>query len=218
MNRMPSPGFRGSVLLLMLYAAVLSALPWRLPKAQLLALFAENGPVENLSVIAWLLLALLCLLQVLRWPRLMLPAMLTALLGAAREQDLQNAITGVNLFRLKWYLTADTPLGLKLVASVTLMLIVALLLHMLLLAAQAYRQRDTWRQQWAWTLLLALAVAAASLGLDKTQALVHDATGHWLHERASLWVKALEEGLELALPLVFASALLQARRMRRSAW
>ena len=51
MNRMPSPGFRGSVLLLMLYAAVLSALPWRLPKAQLLALFAENGPVENLSVI-----------------------------------------------------------------------------------------------------------------------------------------------------------------------
>jgi hypothetical protein len=212
----PLLSFRTTVILLALYTAFLLAYPYVESKQDVLAAFAEDGPFENLSSTGWLLLCSACLWNWKLSPRVLLPGALTALIGAAREDDLQNAVTGVNLFRLKWYVTAAAPLHQKLLAGAILLIVVGTLLYMLAIGARAFLKPGPWRQGWGLTLLLAMCVGGASVVLDKLQSFVHDFTGAWLHQQASLVVKALEEGLEMALPLLFLSALMQYRALARS--
>ncbi len=208
-------GFVATLILLLLYTAGLVAYACLATKQDVLAMFVENGPVENQSIAGWLSLCAFCLWSFRLAPRVLLPGALTALVGAAREDDLQNAITGENLFRLKWYFKAVAPLSEKLIAASVLIAVIGLLLYMLGIGARAFLRPASWQHGWVLTTILALGVGAASLVLDKLQAYVHDFTGHWLHQQASLIVKALEEGLELALPLLFVCALLQYRQLRR---
>lgn len=208
--------FRNTLILLLLYTAFLVAYPYVESKQDVIAAFAENGPFENLSIAGWLLLCAACLWSWKLAPRVLLPGALTALIGAAREDDLQNAITGWNLFRLKWYVTADATVLLKIVAGAVLLIVVGTLLYMLTLGVRAFLKPEPWRQSWGLTVLLAMVIGGASLFLDKIQSFVHDFTGNWLPQQPSLVIKALEEGLEMALPLIFVSALLQYRATRRA--
>jgi len=213
-GKRPLLNFRHTLLVLLLYAAMLAAWPYFESKQDVIATFAEDGPFESLSISLWLLLCSACLWNWKLAPRVLLPGAWTALIGAAREDDLQNAVTGVNLFRLKWYVEADAPLPQKLLAAAILLIVIGTLLYMLAIGVRAFLKPAPWRQDWGLTVLLAMALGGASLFLDKLQSFVHDFTGSWLHEQASLIVKALEEGLEMALPLIFVSALMQYRAAR----
>lgn len=184
-------------------------------KQTVLATFAENGPIENASIVGWLLLAAACLWNARLSPRVLLPAALVALLGAVREDDFALWFTSPKLFQAKFYKNAEIALPEKLFTGVVALILAGLLIYMLWVGARTLLRPASWSYGWALTALLALGVGGASLVFDKLQSYVHDFTGHWLPQQPSLIINALEEGLEMALPLLFLSALLQYRATRR---
>lgn len=207
------PGLRATLMAEAVYIGLLLPLPWVLDKPELRWLFSEAGPFERLSALFWVLLGLcsLALLRTAGW-RARLTCGLAAWIGAARELDLHTALTGTSLFKSSYYLHAPAAAGEKWMAAALALAVLAVLadvarLGLLALRDPAQRQRESLRIAG-----LALAITLATKLADKLQSFVHDVSGHWLPQTASLTVEALEEGVEMSLPLLFLVALLRFRR------
>ena len=205
--------FRSVLLVESAYILLLLPLPWLLSWQQMRWLFSEQGPFEVLSAVLWGVLGVLCLLSAKLGPRRLITCGIAGLLGCARELDLHTAITGMSIFKSHYYLKTPAPIAQKLLIGALAIAILALLIDVLLAGLRALRN-GALQQDWMRSALLGFVTTTVTKGLDKAEAFTQDITGHSLPQMWGLVVAALEEGVEMSLPLLFIVALAQYRRMR----
>ncbi|MDZ4079364.1 MULTISPECIES: hypothetical protein [Hydrocarboniphaga] len=205
--------FRSVLLAEFAYILLLLPLPWLLSWQQMRWLFSEQGPFEVLSAVLWAVLGVLCLLSAKRGPRRLISCGIAGFLGCARELDLHTAITGMSIFKSHYYLKTPAPIAQKLLVGALAIAILALLIDVLLAGLRAMRHGAP-RQDWMCSALLGFVTTTVTKGLDKAEAFTRDLTGHHLPQSWGLVVAALEEGVEMSLPLLFIVALVQYRRMQ----
>lgn len=208
--------FRNVLLAEIIYIVLLTTFPWLLTKQEMHSVFSEQGPFEVLSAVFWAALGLLCFMTARQAPRRLIPCGIAAFVGCARELDLHTAITGVSIFKSHYYLKTPAPVAEKLFVGLLALAILAVLIDVVLSGIRALRQ-GALRQDWMLTAALAFVTTAATKVLDKLQSFVHDFTGHWLPQIYGLVINALEEGVEMSLPLLFIVALVQYQRRATSA-
>lgn len=195
-----------AIILLATYVIWLLVLPLLLPEGDIHALFIEHGPIEQLSVVAWLALgavALSCQRPITR--QAVAFALLTVFL-AAREADLHKAFTADSILKTNYYRHSLAPLEEKLAAALVAAIFIALVLYCAFVVGRFLFLRGGWRTRGGMWLLFGSILVVAGKALDRAPAILLEDYGIAFGETGKLYTLVLEEGLELAHPLILAWA------------
>lgn len=191
---------RVTLTLLAIYAAYLVTLAVSLSPELFVPLFSEAGPFERMSAPLWLGLAMM-LLVTLKTPAEAAMAAL-ALLCAARETDWHKAFTAQSITKISTYLSEAVPWREKLAGAAIIALALGLATY---LAVRLYRYLI--RQQGITApagQVLAVAVVLLPLSklLDRTPSLLRNSFGIVIRQSGDQIMKALEEGIEMLVPVL----------------
>lgn len=211
---MPQPRARpglpivlGAVALCLVAAVALAISSQALDPETARRVFAETGPFESASPWLWATLGVL-IGVVFRRPALgVLAGIALSLACAARELDLHKSITGYSVLKPGFYLSSEHALHHQIVAGAA---VVALLAAALVLAGRVRALRP-WRRldaAWVWGFGFALLMFVTTKALDRAPSILHEDFGVVLSDRVRLLATALEEGLEMLVPVFFAAAVL----------
>lgn len=203
-----TPTFKIAFVLLLIYVTHLSYLAMVLPSEVFHPLFAETGPYEGMSIVLWCVLGVMLLGSLSLSPRPIAAMALTAFVFAAREADWHKKFTDMSLVKIKFYLSPDVPGMQKLLGGLVYIAVILLLVYLAkLLFDYVYRQGGL-RTAIGQLLLLPAVLLPASKILDRIASQVYEITGTRLPEGVGQMIAAWEEGLEMALPVLFIVALL----------
>ena len=198
---------------LVLAMAALAVLLWAgLPAGETLALMSETGPVEELTASAYIAAALVPWWLRPRhapWPALLAISIVMLAFGM-RELDWHKLWTGTSVLRLSWY-WSDAPMASRLAALAVMAPIAAAGSGLLLRYGPPTLRAAGRGEPPAVTTLWFVGVLIASKAIDRSLNVMVE----WFDLHSPLWLialqLALEETLELALPLLMALALWQLR-------
>lgn len=197
---------RGVAVGLVVYLVALTVLAMVLTGPAFQQAFSEHGIVEMINAIAWLVAALVFAWMAWRGrDRVATLAVFPLFAAALREADLHTAFTGYSVLKVSFWLDGRfDPLHKAVVAAVLLPTLVSLGL----LVARLLRRlrRGHLGSPAMATLLLAIALLVFSKVCDRAPAVLSESYGVELSAFARRWTQALEEGLELLLPLLFSWA------------
>lgn len=207
-----SPLLGPGVTLFFVMAAL--AVWWFFTPQEVFRLTHERGPVERPTEVLYVLVALG--MWALRRPsdafRLWLALSVTLLAFGMREMDLHKAWTGTSVLKVSFYL-GPAPLHHKLVALPVLALVALAVGHLLLrysgTAWRALRQGHPV----AITLACFVVTLVASKVFDRSIAILAEDYHLIVTPSIDSVVTALEEILELGLPVLAATGLLQHRAL-----
>ena len=174
-------------------------------------LYSESGPYEVFSTVLWLVLAGLVLLQSQLQLRVRLASSIAALLMCSRELDMHKALFTMSFIKTNFYKSPDIPFHDKVAGGLALLVMIALLVYLakrMLLFLRTQASSDTS----AHLLVYSLALGAISKILDRFSSQMHELFNIAVPANARLAIVAMEESLELALPLLLILALLTYRR------
>lgn len=197
------------------WAALLLATPFLLAPARFKWFFSEHGPVESASPWAWVVAALVVLAFTRPLGARAAAFALLYLAFAAREADWHKAYTADSMLKTSYYRSADVALGEKLASGLVALVLLCLLAWVLWSVARFLIRERGWRTRAGAWLLVGFALLFFTKLLDRTPATLEVDYGVRLAPRLAAWFSALEEGLELALPLVLAWSAWIDRRERR---
>lgn len=201
-----------------LLAALLAVLLWlSLAPSQVMHVMREGGPIEGMTEILYFVLAAALWLS----PRaagewrttLALSVMLAA--AGAREMDLHKHWTGTSVLKVSFYLR-DAPLHQKIIAFVILALIAAAAIHLLRQHGKVLWQRLKAREPVACSIALFFITMAISKVLDRSINVLAEDFGIASSASVLALVSALEETVELSLPVMAGLARWQYLRLRRA--
>ncbi|MGR3484486.1 MAG: hypothetical protein ACU0BF_04020 [Paracoccaceae bacterium] len=181
---------------------MLAAVAAMLPAPTAAPLVAEGGPVEWASVILYALGAGLILARRLPWPF----AVVLLALGA-RELDLDKRGFTEGLLKARQYTGDAVPLGERLLAAAILGLLIWVGLRILRRHGRAFAAGLRTRAAWAWAVAGAVILAVVSKTLDGLGRKLAP-LGFEVGPRADAAALALEEVLELGIPLMLIAAIL----------
>jgi hypothetical protein len=201
-------------------AVVVMALVMRLDDARRLfdesaGAFDASSPFETASPWLWIALALWIPL-VFRKPTLEVGAgMVVALAAAAREWDWHVAFTEYSVLKPPFYYREGTILeriiagGIMLVVVAAVVVLLARLIHL-----------RPWKRPWPWWVLalgFAFAMLVFTKAVDRAPAILRDDLGVSIdgRERLRMVFYAVEEGLEMMLPVFFAAHALALARWHK---
>jgi hypothetical protein len=166
---------------------------------------SEAGPYEQLTIIFWIVLAVLVLWR--WWPVSInsIALSLVAILAAAREAGMSKYFFGVSVLKPEFYLLSDTPpLTKAFVASIVFLLLASLLKALYLFFK--YLKAGFWQHSGGQFLLVGILLLAISDRLDRFSSMIH---GTLTPEFASILlivIVTIEETYEMASPLVLIAA------------
>lgn len=195
-------------------AALAAVLVWlTLPLEQGLALLAEDAPVEQATALLFLLLA--PTVWLMRRPgdegRVLLAASVAFAAFGARELDLHHAWDGVNVLRVSFYLH-EAPLYQKLIAGPVVVAVGIALAYLFLRFTVPVWRALRRREPLAVTIACFFLTMAISKVLDRWVNILTGDFGIQVSVTVDYLSSALEEILELSLPLIAAMGLAQRRR------
>lgn len=207
MNHLTAAG-RVALVAILLYAAVLVAMAVGLPPETFKPLFTESGPFEQMSILLWLLLGLVLLLPLglPTAPRLAMAAL--ALLFAAREADLHKRYTSMSLAKIKFYLSPDVALPEKLLGGLVLLGSVALIVYLAHKLYRYVRYGQGLRSSPGQVMVLAALMLPVSKVIDRFSSQLYEMFEIVLPPLLQRLIAAFEEGMEMAMPVLFLVALL----------
>lgn len=198
--------FASSVLLAVVATTALSVMALLMTPSEAGPLFEETGPFEQASPWLWLALALWIPL-VFRKPTLEVAAgMIVAVAAAAREWDWHVAFTGYSMLKPPFYYREGDTLeriiagGIMLLVIASVVVLVARLIHL-----RPWKRPLPW---WVFALGFAFGMLVFTKAVDRLPAILRDDLGLInLDEHASVRMVfyAIEEGLEMMLPIFFAA-------------
>lgn len=203
--------FLGSVLLAVLTATIVCVLALALPIEDSRPIFEETGPFEQASPWLWLAFALWIPL-VFRKPTLEVAAgMVVAIAAAGREWDWHIKFTEYSMLKPPFYYREGTMPeriiagGIMIAVIASIVILIARLIHL-----------RPWKRPWAWwvfALGFAFFMLVFTKVVDRAPAIMDEDFGLTLGPRMRVMFSAIEEGLEMLLPVFFgAHALALARR------
>lgn len=182
-------------------SVLLALLLWlALPAQTVLALMAEEGPVESATVLAYLLAVVaIWLLRASTWPTRLASSMVL-LMFAAREMDLHKSLFGISMLKSRFYLSA--PLLPRLAALAILLPLALALVYLVWKHARPLWRGLRQRQALAITMACFMTALFASKAIDRSLNIVFEMFNY----ASPLWLQALqlafEETLELLLPVL----------------
>lgn len=206
---------RGLAAAIVFYLLVLAVLPLTLSQPVFDWFFSEEGPVEIGSIVLWCVAAAVVLVCVRPIGARAGAFALLYLVFAAREAQLHRAFTADSMFKSAYYRRAPAPLEEKLIAGLAAIAIIALLFYVLWIAIRFLWKESGWRTRSGAWLLAGLALLVLSKVLDRAPAVLAEDFDIVLAPLLKNYFSAYEEGLEAALPLLFAfSAWIEGARKR----
>jgi hypothetical protein len=195
--------FFASVLLAVVAATALTVLALALPEARTQTLFEETGPFEEASPWLWLAFALWIPL-VFRTPtRTVAAGMIVAIAAAAREWDWHKAFTDYSVLKPPFYYREGSPLEVVIAGAVMVLIIASVVVLVArLIKLKPWTRPIPW---WAYALVFAFGMLAFTKAIDRAPAILQDDFGITVGDRLRLVAYAIEEGLEMVLPVFFAA-------------
>ena len=177
-----------------------------LPENARRAFIAEDGPVEDLAVIAYAVL-FLAFLAISKRNRSFLVASATVVaLMAARELDLHKAFASGSIIKLRTYTSDTVPFGEKLIAGAFVIAVASFLIwYAVRYGPWLWRAARSGYSAAYSTLAGAILLATAKI-LDAFARTLRDVTGIEIHTGTAL--QLIEEVFETTAPLVFLWAIL----------
>ncbi|TVQ82826.1 MAG: hypothetical protein EA380_00280 [Phycisphaeraceae bacterium] len=205
------------VLLVVVASAVfLAVTPWMMSEPDHRHLFGDDGPVELISELLWVFLAGVAF-GILRpiWQKGLAGAAL-ALACAAREASWHKQFTDdESVLKPGFFLDfQDVGIVPKLIAGVAVLI---LLWSVIIVSISCWQRasRDGWfRASWVQTAAIGLITLAISKVFDRAPGIITDFRDVDMEYPLRGVLYALEEGLELLLPIIFIIALITAHRSR----
>ncbi len=194
---------------------LLSLLPIALPEATFRYAFSEEGPFERISILAWLVAALII---VLRIRPLGMRAWAFALLFvafAAREADWHKAFTADSILKTNYYKHAVAPLGEKVVAFALAIVLIALIVYVGFVVLRFLFLQGGWKSRSGFWLMLGTALVVVGKVVDRAPAVLAEDYGIMLAPIVGDYVAAFEEGLEMLHPLIMAWSIWISQEDRR---
>lgn len=201
-----------------LLAALLAVLMWlSLAPAQVMHVMREGGPIEGMTEILYFVLAAALWLSPLAVGERRTTLALSVILAAAgaREMDLHKHWTGTSVLKVSFYLR-DAPLHQKIIAFVILALIAAAAIHLLRQHGKALWLRLKAREPVACSIALFFITMVISKVLDRSINVLAEDFGISSSASVLALVSALEETVELALPVMAGLARWQYLRLRNA--
>jgi len=207
--------FFASVLLAAVTSAMLVTLALVVPPETVAPWFEETGPFERASPWLWIALALWIAL-VFRKPTISVAAgMVVALAAAAREWDWHVAFTEYSVLKPPFYYRGEHALHHQIIAGaiVLAVLVAATILLARLLRLKPWSRPIAW---WVLTLLFAFGMLVFTKAIDRAPAILAENLGVDLGPRMRQVFYAIEEGMEMVLPVFFAAQALAHARWHRA--
>jgi hypothetical protein len=170
----------------------------------------EDGILENATAIAFGLVALALAALTPREPRFFASSAVLAALMCARELNIEHAFTTHGVLDLPFYTRTTVPLIEKLIAGPIVLLIAIFVLDYIRRYGRRLWNGLRVRRAVAWTVVNVVFLILYSVAIDGLQRRLRDNFGIQLPEPfATPLLAVLEEGMELAIPLLIAWAILQ---------
>ncbi|MES2959677.1 MAG: hypothetical protein V4792_15915 [Pseudomonadota bacterium] len=206
-------------LMIVAFTALFALAVWSaMPTEALMRVMAEDGPVETTTAALFFVLAL-----GMYWLRpqgddrctWLAMAILCAACGA-REMDWHKAWTGKSVLKLSFYLES-APMGQKLLALAVLALVALCVVYLALRHGRRLWRNLLLREPVAVTVATLLVATAITKILDRSINLL--ANDYGVVTAPPIWalVSALEESIELSLPLMVVLGLWQSLQARSRA-
>jgi hypothetical protein len=192
---------RRIALVLFAYTMLLAVLPVVLDEHTFARTFSEEGPFEDLSIVAWIATALIVVVRIRPFGARAGAFALLCLACAAREADWHRAFTGESFLKNSFYRDVAHPMEEKLVCATIVLLLLALLLYVGCVIARFLFLRGGWRSRSGGWLLTGTVLLVTSKVLDRLPAILSVNYGIEFGPLLMLYAKAFEEGLE-AVPLI----------------
>ena len=206
--------FAGSVASAVVVATAVSVMALVLSPSEAGPLFEETGPFEQASPWLWLAFALWIPL-VFRKPTLEVAAgMIVAVAAAAREWDWHIRFTGYSMLKPPYYYREGDTLG-RIIAGAIMLLVIA---SVVVLVARLIHLRP-WKRPWPWwvfALGFAFGMLVFTKAVDRAPAIMDEQFGIKLGPSMRQVFYAVEEGLEMMLPIFFAAHALALERWHAS--
>ena len=172
------------------------------PNDVVLKFLAEDGPIEELSAIAWLVLAAIILIFTFTHERRAWPFALLAALAGARELDIHKLFTSVNFTKASVWFNEELPLQEQLLVIALTLPIAIALGYALFKNFYAMRRAFARGEPWIRTLIVLLAFVAALKFVDSVPDSIRELTGDKVSPSLRGLLSSLEEVGELFLPLM----------------
>ena len=163
---------------------------------------AENGPVEELSTFAWLVLAAVLLIFTFTHERHAWPFALLAALAGARELDVHKLFTSVNFTKASVWFNGELPWQEQLLVIALTLPIALPLGYALFRNFYAMRQAFARGESWIRTLIVLLVFVAVLKFLDGVPDTIRELTSEKVSLSLGALLSSLEEVGELFLPLM----------------
>jgi len=170
------------------------------------AIFTEGGPVETASERAWLALAAVALATIRPTTVASLGGVLLCLAAAAREADWHKSFTGYSVMKIGFYFQAERTLGARALALVVMALVIASGVLVVRSVIAHWRESPENPPDWVVIACVSVGWLVATKVADRFRGVVGDFTGIEFGETTKTLLSAWEEGGELLLPPLFATA------------
>ncbi len=185
-----------------------------LPHDVFTLLFSEQGPFEQLSIVLWALLGAALLLKRPLPLCLRLATAAVAFAFAAREADLHKAYTVMSITKIKFYWSPEVPLPQKLAGGLVLLTLIALLVFLTVqLYGYVVRRRGLLTPM-GQVMALPVLMLPVSKVIDRLPSQLYEMFQIVFPLTVQQLLAAFEEGMEMAMPLLFLVALLLHRPAR----
>lgn len=208
-KQLASPPIRAVLSVLIACPIITTIIVSRLSPETARQLLSERGPIEQQSPILWIVLSIFSLglfgvRSISAWA-----AAYLALASAAREAGFHKLFTGESMLKISFYFHNEQPLQTKLVAGICVVLIGV---------STAWLIVRIWKQfnslapaampAWVGMSLIVIATIAISKAFDRSTAILEDTFHFDMPLRIRLSILAVEESLEMLIPLAVAVAML----------
>lgn len=192
---------RNALLLLALYTLMLLVLPHLLTPPSFARVFSETGPFEIGAIVCWLAVAALLAAGARGNGRGWLAWIFLCVAFGLREADAHKFFTAGSILKLNYYRNADVAVLERLLAAAVASLFILLLLYAAYTLLRFLRTTGAWRSASGKWLLGASALLVATKLVDRMPAVFAE-NGILLPPLLLAHSLALEEGLEMVLPLL----------------
>jgi len=189
---------------LLVYAAMLLGLAFRLSPERFAYTFSEQGPFEEISIFLWLGASAVIVWFVRPFTSRSITFALLFAAFAAREASWHKLYTTDSLLKISYYLKSSAPLTEKIIAGAVAAIFIAMLLYAGYVVARFVFAEGGLSSRAGYWLVLAGTIFVLSKIIDRTPSLTYDFTGHDLNIDIRRLMKAFEEGFEAVTPALFA--------------
>jgi hypothetical protein len=168
-------------------------------------ILSEEGPIEMIAAIGYMLCAGAVILLAGYWPGKWHAAFLLFMLGL-RELDFHSRFTSMNLTKIKFYLSQQVPIHEKVIGFTVIALCLYAGYRLLRLEGRRWWADLKARRACAFGVLFGVICALAAKSLDGLARKLRD-IGMVLDEQASNYATYVEETLEMGIALMFGLAI-----------